>query len=72
MPEDDRRYRALERPTLSTNDKHRRPTVVALFARVDGLSLGFEAVGFDVAASVEIDPIHCAVHYFNFPYATTV
>jgi DNA (cytosine-5)-methyltransferase 1 len=25
-----------------------------------------------VAASVEIDPIHCAVHHFNFPYAATI
>lgn len=31
------------------------------------MSLGFEQAGFDVAAAVEIDPIHCAVHEFNFP-----
>ena len=31
------------------------------------MSLGFEQAGFDVAAAVEIDPIHCAVHKFNFP-----
>jgi DNA (cytosine-5)-methyltransferase 1 len=29
--------------------------------------LGFEQAGFDVVAAVEIDPIHCAVHEFNFP-----
>jgi len=30
--------------------------------------LGFEQAGFDVAAAVEIDPIHCAVHAYNFPH----
>jgi hypothetical protein len=28
---------------------------------VQGLLLDFEQAGFDVAAAVEIDPIHCAV-----------
>jgi DNA (cytosine-5)-methyltransferase 1 len=36
------------------------------------MSLGFEQAGFDVAAAVEIDPIHCAVHKFNFPETTVV
>lgn len=31
------------------------------------MSLGFEQAGFNVAAAVEIDPIHCAIHKFNFP-----
>lgn len=31
------------------------------------MSLGFEQAGFDICAAVEIDPIHCAVHKFNFP-----
>ncbi len=31
------------------------------------MSLGFEQAGFDVAAAVEYDPIHCATHEFNFP-----
>ena len=31
------------------------------------MSLGFEQAGFDVVAAVEIDPIHCATHKFNFP-----
>ncbi len=31
------------------------------------MSLGFEAAGFDVAAAVEYDPVHCATHEFNFP-----
>lgn len=36
------------------------------------MSLGMEAAGFDVAAAVEIDPIHAAAHHFNFPYTRTI
>jgi len=44
-----------------------RPIGIDLFSGAGGLSLGFEQAGFDVVAAVEIDPIHCAVHKFNFP-----
>ena len=44
-----------------------RPTGIELFACAGGMSLGFEQAGFDLVAAVEIDPIHCAVHAFNFP-----
>ena len=50
----------------------RRPTVVDLFAGVGGLGLGFEQAGFELLASVELDPIHAAVHSFNFPRCTTI
>lgn len=31
------------------------------------MSLGFEQAGFAIAAAVELDPVHAAVHLFNFP-----
>ncbi len=45
-----------------------RPIAVDLFAGAGGMTLGFEQAGFDVLAAVELDPIHCAIHEFNFPF----
>jgi DNA (cytosine-5)-methyltransferase 1 len=50
----------------------RRPIGIDLFAGAGGLSLGFEQAGFDIAAAVEIDPIHCSTHEFNFPNSKTI
>ena len=49
-----------------------RPIGVDLFAGAGGLSLGFEQAGFDVVAAVERDPVHCAVHKFNFPRTAVI
>ncbi len=40
-----------------------------LFAGAGGFSLGIEQAGFDVVIAVEKDPVHGAVHQFNFPYS---
>ena len=44
-----------------------RPIGIDLFAGAGGMSLGFEQAGFDVVAAVEIDPVHAAIHKYNFP-----
>ena len=49
-----------------------RPIGIDLFAGAGGMSLGFEQAGFDVVAAVEIDPIHAAVHKYNFPECAVI
>ena len=51
---------------------HDRPVAIDLFAGAGGLSLGLEQAGFDVVAAVDHDPIHCAVHAYNFPMSNEI
>src|ERR1035438_3625265 len=60
------------KPTTRNLPRSRRPIGVDLFAGAGGLSLGFEQAGFDVASAVELDPIHCATHEYNFPNCATI
>lgn len=57
---------------MTSSKKNDRPVGIDLFAGAGGLSLGFEQAGFDIAAAVEIDPVHCATHEYNFPNCTTI
>ena len=58
--------------TTARGGRPGRPICIDLFAGAGGLSLGFEQAGFDIAAAVEMDPIHAATHEFNFPYSKTI
>lgn len=49
-----------------------RPVGIDVFGGAGGMSLGFEQAGFDVAAAVEIDPVHAAVHEHNFPRCAAI
>jgi DNA (cytosine-5)-methyltransferase 1 len=57
---------------IFVNSTEQRPIGIDLFAGAGGMSLGFEQAGFDIAAAVEIDPIHCATHEHNFPCTKTI
>ena len=64
--------RVLQDKRLALAASARRPVAIDLFAGAGGLSLGLEQAGFDVVAAVEYDPVHAAVHRFNFPQTTVL
>jgi DNA (cytosine-5)-methyltransferase 1 len=47
-------------------DGKNRPRVLDLFSGCGGLSLGFQAAGFDIAAAMEIDELAARSHAINF------
>jgi DNA (cytosine-5)-methyltransferase 1 len=51
---------------LARLQKDTRPRVLDLFAGCGGISLGFEAAGFEMRASVEFDPDAARSHGLNF------
>lgn len=64
----DSRIRKLRAPALQVS----RPIAIEIFAGIGGLSLGLEWAGFNVTAAIELDPIHSAVHRFNFPQTVLI
>lgn len=44
-----------------------RPIAIDLFAGCGGFSLGLEQAGFDIAAAVDIDPVHALTFAYNHP-----
>jgi len=44
-----------------------RPVAIELFSGAGGMSLGFEAAGFDTLVAIDNNPIHVATHEWNFP-----
>jgi DNA (cytosine-5)-methyltransferase 1 len=45
-----------------------RPLIaIELFSGAGGMSLGFEAAGFDILVAIDNNPIHVATHQWNFP-----
>ena len=52
--------------------EQKRPIGIDLFCGAGGMSLGFEQAGFDILAAVDVDPIHCATHEFNFPNCASI
>lgn len=44
-----------------------RPIAIELFSGAGGMSLGFEAAGFNTLVAIDNNPVHVATHEWNFP-----
>jgi DNA (cytosine-5)-methyltransferase 1 len=60
-------YKATSTFFIKSEKIENRPLVIDLFAGVGGLSLGFEAAGFNVKVAVDNDRQACEAHKKNFP-----
>jgi DNA (cytosine-5)-methyltransferase 1 len=49
------------------SQQHCAPIAIELFSGAGGMSLGFEAAGFNCLVAVDNNPIHVATHQWNFP-----
>jgi DNA (cytosine-5)-methyltransferase 1 len=51
----------------ATSQQHSAPIAIELFSGAGGMSLGFEAAGFNCLVAIDNNPIHVATHQWNFP-----
>lgn len=49
-----------------------RAVAIELFSGAGGMSLGFEAAGFEILVAVDNNPIHAATHEWNFPLTRSI
>ncbi|MBV9794283.1 MAG: DNA cytosine methyltransferase [Actinobacteria bacterium] len=49
-----------------------RPVAIELFSGAGGMSLGFEAAGFETLVAIDNNPIHVATHEWNFQLTRSV
>ena len=68
-----RLYALLSPTSMRNNHNHQthRPSAIDLFCGVGGMSLGFEAAGFDLVSAIDISQINIQSYQQNFPTTDT-